>query len=57
MKEVGTRVARKRGAAVRLKFKTNNNRIKNSRGNLDVTEMEVYEINGPLTRLVLNLSA
>lgn len=41
---------RKRGAAVRLEiFKTNNNRIKRFlEENLDVTEMEVYEINGPL---------
>ena len=41
---------RKRGAAVRLEiFKTNNNRIKKFlEENLDVTEMEVYEINGPL---------
>ena len=41
---------RKRGAAVRLElFKTNNNRIKKFlEENLDVTELEVYEINGPL---------
>ena len=41
---------RKRGAAVRLElFKTNNNRIKKFlEDNLDVTELEVYEINGPL---------
>ena len=41
---------RKRGAAVRLElFKTNNHRIKKFlEDNLDVTELEVYEINGPL---------
>lgn len=41
---------RKRGAAVRLElFKTNNSRIKRFlEENLDVTDMEVYEINGPL---------
>lgn len=41
---------RKRGAAVRLElFRTNNNRIKKFlEENLDVTELEVYEINGPL---------
>ena len=41
---------RKRGAAVRLElFKTNNSRIKKFlEENLDVTDMEVYEINGPL---------
>lgn len=41
---------RKRGAAVRLEiFKTNNTRIKKFlEENLDVTDMEVYEINGPL---------
>lgn len=51
MKEVEESLRkRKRGAAVRLEiFKTNNNRIKRFlEGNLDVTEMEVYEINGPL---------
>lgn len=51
MKEVEESLRkRKRGAAVRLEiFKTNNNRIKNFlEENLDVTEMEVYEINGPL---------
>ncbi len=41
---------RKRGAAVRLElYKTNNNRIKKFlEENLDVTELEVYESNGPL---------
>lgn len=41
---------RKRGAAVRLEiFKTNNNRIKKFlEENLDVSELEIYEINGPL---------
>ena len=41
---------RKRGAAVRLElFKTNNTRIKKFlEENLDVTDMEVYEIIGPL---------
>lgn len=41
---------RKRGAAVRLEmFKTNNARIhKFLCYNLDVTDMEVYEVNGPL---------
>ena len=51
MKEVEESLRkRKRGAAVRLEiFKTNNNRInKFLEENLDVTEMEVYEINGPL---------
>lgn len=51
MKEVEESLRkRKRGAAVRLEiFKTNNNRIKRFlKENLDVTEMEVYEINGPL---------
>ena len=51
MKEVEESLRkRKRGAAVRLEiFKTNNNRIKRLlEENLDVTEMEVYEINGPL---------
>lgn len=51
MKEVEESLRkRKRGAAVRLEiFKTNNNRIKRFlEENLDVTEMEVYEINGPL---------
>lgn len=51
MKEVEESLRkRKRGAAVRLEiFKTNNNRIKKFLvENLDVTEMEVYEINGPL---------
>lgn len=51
MKEVEKSLRkRKRGAAVRLEiFKTNNNRIKRFlEENLDVTEMEVYEINGPL---------
>ena len=51
MKEVEESLRkRKRGAAVRLEiFKTNNNRIKKFlEKNLDVTEMEVYEINGPL---------
>ena len=51
MKEVEESLRkRKRGAAVRLGiFKTNNNRIKKFlEENLDVTEMEVYEINGPL---------
>ena len=51
MKEVEESLSkRKRGAAVRLEiFKTNNNRIKKFlEENLDVTEMEVYEINGPL---------
>lgn len=51
MKEVEESLRkRKRGAAVRLEiFKTNNNRIKRFlEENLDVTEIEVYEINGPL---------
>lgn len=51
MKEVEESLRkRKRGAAIRLEiFKTNNNRIKKFlEENLDVTEMEVYEINGPL---------
>lgn len=51
MKEVEESLRkRKRGAAVRLEiFKTNNNRIKRFlEENLDVAEMEVYEINGPL---------
>ena len=51
MKEVEESLRkRKRGAAVRLEiFKTNNNRIKKFlETNLDVTDMEVYEINGPL---------
>lgn len=51
MKEVEESLRkRKRGAAVRLEiFKTNNNRIKKFlEENLDVTEIEVYEINGPL---------
>ena len=51
MKEVEESLRKlKRGAAVRLEiFKTNNNRIKKFlEENLDVTEMEVYEINGPL---------
>lgn len=51
MKEVEESLRkRKRGAAVRLEiFKTNNNRIKKFlEENLDVTEMEVYEINVPL---------
>ena len=51
MKEVEESLRkRKRGAAVRLEiFKTNNNRIKKFlEENRDVTEMEVYEINGPL---------
>lgn len=51
MKEVEESLRkRKRGAAVRLEiFKTNNNRIKRFlEEKLDVTEMEVYEINGPL---------
>lgn len=51
MKEVEESLRKsKRGAAVRLEiFKTNNNRIKRFlEENLDVTEMEVYEINGPL---------
>lgn len=51
MKEVEESLRkRKRGAAVRLEiFKTNNNRIKRFlEENLDVMEMEVYEINGPL---------
>lgn len=51
MKEVEESLRkRKRGAAVRLEiFKTNNNSIKKFlEENLDVTEMEVYEINGPL---------
>lgn len=51
MKEVEESLRkRKRGAAVRLEiFKTNNNRIKKFlEENLDVTEMEGYEINGPL---------
>lgn len=41
---------RKRGAPVRLEiYKTNNNRIKKFlEENLDVSEMEVYEINAPL---------
>ena len=41
---------RKRGAAVRLEiFKTNNNRIKKFlEENLDVSDLEIYEINGPL---------
>ena len=41
---------RKRGAAVRLEiFKTNNSRIKKFlEDNLDVSELEIYEINGPL---------
>ena len=41
---------RKRGAAVRLEiFKTNNNRIKKFlEENLDVSDLEMYEINGPL---------
>ena len=41
---------RKRGAAVRLElYKTNNSRIKKFlEENLDVTELEVYENNGPL---------
>lgn len=41
---------RKRGACVRLElFKTNNNRIKKFlEENLDVSDLEVYEINGPL---------
>ncbi len=41
---------RKRGAAVRLEiFKTNNNNIKKFlEENLDVSDLEVYEINGPL---------
>ena len=41
---------RKRGAAVRLEiFKTNYNRIKNFlEENLDVSDLEIYEINGPL---------
>lgn len=41
---------RKRGAAVRLELvKTGNNRIKKFlEENLDVTDLEVYEINGPL---------
>lgn len=40
---------RKRGAAVRLEiFKTNNNRIKKFlEENLDVSDLEIYEINGP----------
>ena len=51
MKEVEESLRkRKRGAAVRLEiFKTNNNRIKKFlEENLEVTEMDVYEINGPL---------
>ena len=51
MKEVEESLRkRKRGAAVRLEiFKTNNNRIKKFlEENLDLTDMEVYEINGPL---------
>lgn len=51
MKEVEESLRkRKRGAAVRLEiFKTNNSRIKKFlETNLDVTDMEVYEINGPL---------
>ena len=41
---------RKRGAAVRLEiFKTNNNRIKKFlEENVDVSDLEIYEINGPL---------
>ena len=41
---------RKRGAAVRLEiFKTNNGRIKKFlEENLDVSDLEIYEINGPL---------
>lgn len=41
---------RKRGAAVRLEiFKTNNNRIKKFlEENLDVSDLEIYEINCPL---------
>lgn len=41
---------RKRGVTVRLElFKTSNNRIKRFlEENLDVTDLEVYEINGPL---------
>lgn len=41
---------RKRGAAVRLEiFKTKNNRIKKFlEENLDVSDLEIYEINGPL---------
>lgn len=41
---------RKRGAVVRLEiYKTNNTRIKEFlEENLDVSDMEVYEINGPL---------
>ena len=41
---------RKRGAAVRLEiFKTNNSRIKKFlEENLDVSDLEIYEINGPL---------
>ncbi len=51
MKEVEKSLRkRKRGAAVRLEiFKTNNNRIKKFlEENLDVSEMEVYEVNGAL---------
>lgn len=51
MKEVEESLRkRKRGATVRLEiFKTNNNRIKKFlEENLDVTALEVYEINGPL---------
>lgn len=51
MKEVEESLRkRKRGAAVRLEiFKTGNTRIKKFlEENLDVTELEVYEINGPL---------
>lgn len=51
MKEVEESLRkRKRGAAVRLEiFKTGNTRIKRFlEENLDVTELEVYEINGPL---------
>ena len=51
MKEVKESLRkRKRGAAVRLEiFKTGNTRIKRFlEENLDVTELEVYEINGPL---------
>ena len=51
MKEVEeSLMKRKRGAAVRLEiYKTNNGRIKKFlESNLDVTDMEVYEINGPL---------
>jgi len=51
MKEVEESLRkRKRGATVRLEiFKTNNNRIKKFlEENLDVTDLEVYEINGSL---------